>query len=348
MKFNNFIYKLKSFILSFRLKKKHTNSSDNSINYVCLVLVNVGLGDAIMATSFIRMLKILGVTTDVITTKKIVPILNDNGDIRNVIVVNDSIYENKQRYDLVIDPYSHCSWYFTYKYLKVLSYIDYNMVSGFDVKFADKYDDNYIPEDRDIHLTNYYQHILKKYWLEDSIPDNYVVNYSNDILDKASNWLSTLPEKTLKVAFCPFASTAQRSLSDNQINSILKHFASRNDISVILLMEKSKVASIEMQNNSYYFESPDFMSAAALVGLCHFIVSVDTSFVHIANSQNKPALVLYSSVYNDGYNTDTLCGPNYNNARQLVEASGVASMPAEIICNYIGEELSKLTITHVL
>lgn len=347
MRFNNFIYKLKSFILSSRLKKKNTNAIDNNVNYVCLVLVNVGLGDAIMATSFIHMLKILGVTTDVITTKKIVPILNNNKDIRSVIVANESKYENKQQYDLVIDPYSHCSWYFTYKYLKVLSYIDYNMVSGFDVKFADKYDDNYIPEDRDIHLTNYYKYILKKYWLESSFPDNYIVNYSDELLVKANSWLSTLPEKTLKVAFCPFASTAERSLSDNQINSILKYFADRNDLSIILLIEKSKVASVEMQNNSYYFESPDFMSAAALVGLCDFIVSVDTSFVHIANSQNKPALVLYSSVYNDGYNTDSLCGPNYNNARQIVEASGVATMPAELIYGYIKDELSKLTIVHI-
>lgn len=347
MRLNNFIYKLKSFIISSRLTGKNTNAFDNNINYVCLVLINVGLGDAIMATSFLRMLKMLGVTTDVITTKKIVPILSNNKDIRHVIVGNEAIYKNKQQYDLVIDPYSHCSWYFTYKYLKILSRLDYTMVSGFNVKISNKYDDDYIPKDRNVHLTSYYQYLLKKYWLEDSFPDNYIVNFSDETLGKANDWLSTLPDKTLKVAFCPFASTAQRSLSDNQINSILKYFTERNDISFILLIEKSKVASIDMQNNTYYFESPDFMSAAALVGLCDFIISVDTSFVHIANSQNKPALVLYSSVYNDGYNTDTLCGPNYNNARQIVESCGVASMSVDLIYNYVNEELSKITVTRV-
>lgn len=332
MQINSLIYKIKSLLASIKLSKPCIDDNSLTIRSVCIVLINVGLGDAIMATSFIRFLKESGVDVDIIVGKKTIPLFSSNDDIGNVIAFGDKSAYQRKTYDLVIDPYSHCSWYATNKYLKLFYLLRYKILSGFDVNLDNKYHDNYIPDDKHIHITDYYRYVGRKF-ISDScvLPSNYILPFPDVVQSVALNYMASLPDNTFKVAICPFASTPKRSFSDVQLNEILSLFSARKDLSVVLLMEKSKLSSISLCDNSYFFEAPDFMSAAAVLCQCDFVASVDTSFVHVANSGNKPALVFYSSVYNDGYNTDNLCGPNYQKAKQIIEKDGISNIPPKLI-----------------
>lgn len=344
MRLNNLIYKIKSLLALRKLQDPCVNHEKVNVNTICIVLINIGLGDAIMATSFIRLLRESDKKVDVIVAKKAIPLFINNSDIDNLIPFGDKAIYPKNVYDLVIDPYSHCGWYATYKYVKLLSLLNYKYLSGFDVNIKNKYDDNYIPIDKNIHITEYYIHVAREIIHSSYVlPENYILPFGNKALEDAKYFIASLSVDTCKVAICPFASTPQRSFSNAQINEVLTFLECRKDLSIVLLMEKDKLSSVTLRDNSYFYDAPDFMSAAAVLCHCDFVVSVDTSFVHVANCGNKPALVFYSSVFNDGYNTDYLCGPNYPKARQVVEKNGVFLIKSEDIYDEINDYLNVLT-----
>lgn len=341
MNFNEFKYKIKSIIQQFKMPRPIDITSEklNNINSVCLVLVNVGIGDAIMATSFIHELKKLNKHVDIIIARKNVDIFSNSLDIRNIIFTDDKKI-NKLKYDLVIDPYSHCGWFFSYKYYQLLSKMSYRFLIGFNVKKKDKYSDNFLAKDG-IHITDYYDYILKKFF-NSKITGQYIVNISEDEVNKAKNLLGSTPESNLKIAFCPFASTLERSFSEEQVNQILQELSNVKNISVILLCEESRVKKINMTDNAYFYKTDSFISSAALLSLCDFCVSSDTSFVHLANSKNIPLLAFYSSVFNDGFNTDFLCAPNYAKSKQIIEPTGISCLDVNEIVHAILNEIKIL------
>ncbi|WP_294901410.1 glycosyltransferase family 9 protein [Tatumella sp. UBA2305] len=341
MNIKNTLYKAKSIIFSTSLNSPKTQKISGEVKKICILLVNVGLGDAVMSTSFIRMLKMNDKDIDVIITKQLESIFSENTDISNIITYDKKTTKISQEYDLVVDAYSHCSWYFTYKYMRLLSSINFKFLSGFDVRIPKKYNNNYIPETRNIHITDYYKYISGDLLnIQESFPKNYSVFFSEHTKEVANNFISSLPATTKKIAFCPFASTEKRSFSVSQINEVLRNLSSNDDISIILLMPGDRLKNISPTTNSYHFSSPNFMNSAAVLCGCDFVISVDTSFVHISNSHNKPAIFFYSSIYNHNYNGDFLCGPNYSNMRQIIEGKGINHMTVDEILNLIPEAIS--------
>lgn len=63
--------------------------------------------------------------------------------------------------------------------------------------------------------------------------------------------------------------------------------------------------------------------------------------MHLANSQNIPLLAYYSSVYNDGFNTDFLCAPNYKKSKQIIEPKGIKNIDVIDVVSSINQELNK-------
>lgn len=344
MNFSELKYKIKSIIQYIKLPKPRylENKDKENIHSICLVLINVGIGDAIMATSFIHKLKELNKNVDVIIAKKNTEIFLGNSDIRNIILSDDNKW-NETIYDLVIDPYSHCGWFFSYKYYKLLKKLKYSRLSGFNVKFSSKYNDNF-KASNGIHITDYYNHILKTFFAS-KIEGNYIVNIPDNELDNARNKLECISSSDLKIAFCPFASTLERSFSDEQVNAILDKLKKIKNISVIMLCEEHRAKNINVGENVYFFKTASFISSAAILSLCDFCISSDTSFVHLANSKNIPLLAFYSSVYNDGFNTDFLCAPNYTKSKQVIEHTGIKNISVD---NIITEILDEINSYHLI
>ncbi|ELY3858031.1 MULTISPECIES: glycosyltransferase family 9 protein [Providencia] len=340
MSFNEFKYKFKSTIQQIKMLKP-ADAKDNkikNIDSVCIVLVNVGIGDAIMATSFIHTLKKMNKIVDIVLAKKNVDIFSENLDIRNCFLVGDANI-CKIKYDLVVDPYSHCGWFFSYKYYSLLNKMNYIYLSGFNVKAPKKYSDNFIASDG-IHITDYYNHILKKFF-NNTVSGQYIVNIPTNEQEKAKQLLENTPVSSLKIAFCPFASTQERSFSDEQVNRILSELNKIKDISIIILCEEYRMKHINLTGNSYFYKTRSFLSSAAILSLCDFCVSSDTSFVHLANSKDIPLLAFYSSVYNDGFNTDFLCAPNYKKSKQIIEPTGIKNIKVDDIVNAIIAEIKQ-------
>ncbi|MBN4866473.1 MULTISPECIES: glycosyltransferase family 9 protein [Providencia] len=339
MSFSEFKYKIKSIIQQTNMLKLASYEEGESINSVCLILINVGIGDAIMATSFIHELKKLNKSIDVIIAKKNFDIFTNNKDVRNVLCIDEK-KTNQQKYDLVVDPYSHCGWFFSYRYYKLLSEMKYKYLSGFNVKNPSKYSDNFLSEN-DIHITDYYNHVLKKFF-NSKIEGQYIVNIPDGEIKKAHELLGNIPTSDLKIAFCPFASTLERSFSDEQVNAVLGKLKKEKNISIIILCEEHRVKNINIDENVYFFKTESFISSAAILSLCDFCISSDTSFVHLANSKDIPLLAFYSSVFNDGFNTDFLCAPNYAKSKQIVESTGISNLNVSDIVNAILHELKLL------
>ncbi|WP_272525150.1 MULTISPECIES: glycosyltransferase family 9 protein [unclassified Providencia] len=340
MNFSEFKYKIKSIIQQINMPRPIDIKNDqiNNINSVCLVLINVGIGDAIMATSFIHELKKQNKAVDVVIAKKNFDIFCNNQDVRDIIFINDKDIK-KVKYDLVVDPYSHCGWFFSYKYYHLLSKMSYRYLSGFNVKRPGKYSDNYLAENG-IHITDFYEHVLKKFF-GSKITGQYIVNIPEDELINAKSLLKNIPVSNLKIAFCPFASTQERSFSDAQVNSILNTLNDFKNISIIILCESHRAKNINISGNSFFYKTDTIMSSAAILSLCDLCVSSDTSFVHLANSQNIPLLAYYSSVYNDGFNTDFLCAPNYKKSKQIIEPKGIKNIDVIDVVSSINQELNK-------
>lgn len=340
MKLSELKYKIKSTIPLIKIPKAMylKGSEGEDIHSVCLILINVGIGDAIMSTSFIHELKKLNVFVDVIIAKKNIDIFFNSKDIRSIILA-ENIKLNQVHYDLVIDPYSHCGWFFSYRYFKVLSEMNYSYLSGFNVKVPSRYYDNFIAKNG-IHITDYYGHVLKRFF-NGRINSQYVVDIPNDEIEKAKLLISNIPKSNLLIAFCPFASTEERSFSYTQVNEVLSELKKINNISIVILCEENKINNIIFGDGVYFYKTSKFLSSAAILSLCDFCISSDTSFVHLANSKNIPLLAFYSSIYNDGFNTDFLCAPNYLKSKQVINSSGIQSIKVSDIVKCVLEEIKK-------
>lgn len=173
-------------------------------------------------------------------------------------------------------------------------------------------------QELDKHLSNRGNYMLNYLGINTGLP-GYQIDLSGKDLSKAQDFLSNISGKFI-VAFNPFASNERRSLSIVQVNSIIQMLLSYEDICVIVIGEKHKLATLNINESKRLIinKLESFHEACAVLKLCDFVVTSETSFVHVSNAFAKEMVCIYGSENMEEFDNNINFGPNYPGATQII------------------------------
>lgn len=118
----------------------------------------------------------------------------------------------------------------------------------------------------------------------------------------------------------PYAASKHRSLNKAKVIELCNEINIENKYKIYIIGEKSKENEInEMIKNlegyARYIKLDGILEVASLIKKCDFIITPDTSIVHIGAAFKKPLIAIYRQDTGD-YNSK-VWAPNYKKAKQI-------------------------------
>lgn len=309
-------------------KTKKTAINISAVKSI-LILRNEGkIGDVIVDTSVIKVLKEHHYCVDMLVTHSNAAILEYNPNIRNVYIADNNSLDDfmKKRhhnvnkdilialknnhYDLIIDPSMFNTPIHRPRLLKAIS--AKNVIS-FNKKSWLKHYSQSIPFDYNLqHITESYKILLTELNIK-NIDLHYDLYYPEEIDNNVATYLSALPQGRKNIIINIFAGIQDRCLSlsqakeiDDKLNAIFPN------INVIILDHKKEIPQDAFKYAKIY-NPQTLLHTVALIAKADLVISPDTSIVHIAATYQCPLV----AIYKDAVQNNTLWGPGYNNADQL-------------------------------
>ncbi|MEC5320930.1 glycosyltransferase family 9 protein [Brenneria populi subsp. brevivirga] len=333
--------RIKNKLLAVQIKNRKEKIALSEIKNICILLFNIGIGDNIIATGFIRELSKHGYNISVFINSKTAFLFENNPYVQHIYFVEGkfSLIDKKiPHFDLLIDPYSRMDDHFRYAYLKVMRKLTYKYAIGFNVKDLEIYNENIVFTDKAIHLTDVYQKILESIHINDANL-SYEFNIPENHLAQAKDYLSHYHDKTI-ISFNPFASCNVRSFTLPQINELLNKLSAIDDVIVIIIGEEHKTAELAASDKIIHNPFKSFFGASAIMSLSDIIISVETAMVHVSNALDKELVSIYSSEILDGFESNFLFAPHYDKAVQLIAPDkNAANMDMTLVYNEVMEKI---------
>lgn len=327
----NYLFKdVKLFLLSFKLKRSQLDLS--KINKVTIQACKNGLGDAIIISGLPKILAIQGFEVTVLTKKSNAFLFKSNPYVSQVIFLDRPLTKSQIRVlkslecDLFIDPNnrtSYSNWIF-----KIIKIIKPKHTIGFNYPNCYRIYDSIITyTDFSAHFSQRFRYILNRINIQTSENDyKYDLHYSDEYDLQVEDLLSNYLSKKICI-FNPYASSDRRSFSSKQAQDIIDLMSSYPYIVTIVIGLPDKINKLHPSPNILINPLNHFFHAASLIKHCDFVISVDTSIVHLANAYNKPLISVYSSeidTFDPRYKNNDVYKPNYENAIQIIAPNNSA------------------------
>lgn len=327
---NYLIKDFKLLIASFKLRRSPFDLS--TIKKITIQACKNGLGDAIIISGLPKILKSNGYHITMLTLDSNAFLFKNNPNIDEIICIKNPLTKEQIKClkslecDLFIDPNnktSYSNWIF-----KVIKYIKPKHTLGINYpKYYRIYDSMINYTDYTSHFSKRFIYILQK--LNINIDEK---NYKYDLYypieyDVQIQKLLSQYNSQLICIFNPFASSERRSFSEKQTKEIINLFSKDTNVLTIIVGVPDKINNLSSSQNVLINKLTHFYYTVALIRHCDFVVSVDTSIVHLANTYNKHLISIYSSEidsFNPNYKNNNVYKPNYNNAIQIIAPGDTA------------------------
>lgn len=333
--------RLKNKLLAAQIKNRKEKIVLSEIKNVCVLLFNIGIGDSIIATGFVRELSKHGYNVSIFINQKTAFLFENNPYVQSIYLVEGkfSLIDKKiAPFDLLIDPYSRMDDHFRYAYLQVMRKLTYKYAIGFNIKDLNIYNENIIFTDKSIHLTDVYKRILESINIKNSNL-SYEFNIPESYLEQAKDYLSHYHDKTV-ISFNPFASCDVRSFTIPQINELLSKLNAIENVIIIIIGEEHKTESLTASDKVIHNPFKSFFGASAIMCLSDIIISVETAMVHVSNALDKELISIYSSEVLDGFESNFLFAPHYDKAVQLIAPEkNAANMDMTVVYDKVMEKI---------
>ena len=307
--------------LSRQLHDKRQEKIDvSSVKRILFPFVDLGIGDAVCHTGTWRNLKDAGYQLQVIVEERNRDLFEKMTDIDEVYVVDiNNISAMKDiETDLVI---SHYSWMKRKELFntQILAKIHYKYAIGFG-GWLDKPYNLMLPVSPEFHITHPQNKILNALNVKPAS-----LNYSLPLLpehdDFIENYLQPHAGKKI-VVLNPFASVAERSLSQPQLEKLANGIVQCPDTQVFIIGEGKKLVDLAFDNEKITIcRFKSLWDAITLIKKADLVVSVDTAIVHIACAFDKKLIAIYFSMlldHNKNFEGNTIFAPIGKNSEQLI------------------------------
>lgn len=320
----------KLLISSVKLRRSHFDLS--KIKKITIQACKNGLGDAIIISGLPKILKSNGYHITLLTKDSNAFLFENNPYIDEIICINNPLTKEQIKClkalesDLFIDPNnktSYSNWIF-----KVIKYIKPKHTLGINYpKYYKIYDSIIDYTDYTSHFSKRFIYILQKLNINIDEKDyKYDLYYPIEYDVQVQNLLSQYSNKLICI-FNPFASSERRSFSEKQTKEIINLFSKYTNVLTIIVGVPDKINKLASSQNVLINKLTHFYYTIALVKHCDFVVSVDTSIVHLSNAYNKHLISIYSSeidTFNPNYENNNVYKPNYDTAIQIIAPGDTA------------------------
>lgn len=291
-------------------------------NIIFFILPTKGLGDYIIFSGLFNTLKNSGYRIGLICNPSYVNFLSNQSFIEWVVPYSDSLNRKsisrliKDRVYLAIDLYGDNLR--TPQRLRSLFAINPNFSTCFNGNGISRacFDETVEYSCTDKHLTDRGNILLKKLKINETCL-KYSIEIPKDDKQKARIFVDSINNGIL--CLCPFASNFNRSLPDDKTVEIAEELSKASGLDVVIMGSRDQLSGLELSSSKVH-KLPDvsIFTAMSVVGMAHFIVSVDTSFAHISNFFDKQGLFIYNQEMWDNFSIRIVFGANYGNANYIV------------------------------
>jgi len=277
---------------------------DNNINSILFLRYDGKIGDMIVNSLMFREIKKVypDIKIGVVARGAAIDIIRDNPNV-------DKIYEyykdrkkikdlalkiKKEKYDLLID----FSEMLRVNQMMLINLCGARFNIGLDRKEWKLFDLS-IESDKDFkwteHITNRYLAYLVKLGLKrENIDISYDIYLKKE--KKYENFFNKIKESK-KLILNPYGASKHKSFSIETLEKIINYLKDKN-IAIILVYFEDKYKELEFfekkYSNVYIPENIDnILDTTLLIKKSDYVVSPDTSIVHIASALNKKMIIVY-------------------------------------------------------
>ncbi|MGL5625570.1 glycosyltransferase family 9 protein [Cetobacterium sp.] len=219
----------------------------------------------------------------------------------------------KEKYDVVVD----FSEMLRVNQMKLINLCGGKVNIGLDKESWKLFDLSY-KKSYDKHITDMYKNILRLLNIEN--PDCKYEIYSDDVV---KNRVTDIVQKIAGdiVILNPYAASKHRSFNREKILEISRKILKNESNVLVFIGEPSKKAEIlgimdELKSSRvFYPELKGILDVAEIISHAKYIVTPDTSIVHIGVSKNIPMSAVYR--LDTGDNNSVVWGPNSKLVKQI-------------------------------
>lgn len=326
--------KLRIFFISLR-KRRKTIFIPNQYNNILIFMHTNGLGDAIVTSGCIDILRKNNKKVYVVAEKRISFIFDELITVDGLIDYNKKNFSDFKRktrdyqFDLIID-FSDMDGTVIER-LKTLSVLKHKHAISFNQNRKTMYDTNIIYE-QNKHISDRMLYVLSLLNITNS-GYQYPLQIPNYIHSSINTFLTEKVENNKLIIFNPFASEPCRSMTSIQIHNLLQYMNEINNCKIIVF-DIDNALDLSQYSNIIENPSKSFAHAAELVKQANLIVTVDTSIVHLAQAFNKNLIAIYNNrLFNKRFTNNIVWGPNYPLATQLTTNEYLNTESGDPMCN---------------
>lgn len=172
-------------------------------------------------------------------------------------------------------------------------------------------------KDETKHISDLYERVLKLFRIEDIIPE-YEINIPKESMDRVDKIVAGC-EKI--VVLNPFAASKHRSLNEENIKKIAEKLLKNEGGTLFIIGEPDKKKEIEniikdIDGDVRYPELKGILDVVALISKSSYVITPDTSIVHIAAAFKIPMTAIYRTDLGNDKNSK-VWAPNYKEAKQI-------------------------------
>lgn len=325
------------------LRRIFSNWRITKIKSVAFLMPTKGIGDGIIFSGLLNYFHKRNIKVIVVCAERNVFFYNALSSVDVVIPFTDDIHKKNiknicsDKIDYTIDMYGDDLR--TPQRIKCLYFINARKSIAFNGNGVSRacFTKTIIYKELDKHLTHRAEYLFDILGLPtESIP--YKIDFPKTSLKFADEFVSSLKGKV--ISFAPFASNYNRSLSVEKAKSIALRLSDLSDVSVIVLGSQFQLNELAIgKTNIHMLPEVNFYDACALIDKSEILLSVDTSFVHMANFFQKKCIALYNMEMWDDFTINVVFGPGYDKAIKIVSNTYlVRDIEDEIIVNAVIEE----------
>ncbi|KEY57926.1 ADP-heptose:LPS heptosyl transferase I [Serratia sp. DD3] len=141
----------------------------------------------------------------------------------------------------------------------------------------------------------------------------YDLHIPDAIVNEVKSYLNVWDDR-VKVIINAFTGSSERNFSQEQLSNIIDMLNKKSRNINIIILDHRKELTISLPDNVITNPFMSLHHVMALISEADFIISPDTSIVHISAAWEKPLI----SVYKDVVDNNDLWAPGYENASQII------------------------------
>ena len=327
--------KIKTAIKSFRKslakalfdKRKRSNKTldMNNVKSVLFLRSDNKIGDMVVLTLVFRELKrkYPDIKISVLCGKDNKEIIKNNPNVDEIIEQQLRITGNKvPNYELRINDKDNSITdvvvdFFVFrprpKHLLMLRRLNPGFLIGFNKQDYNIYDLSINCDVNTLHISKRYEILLEALAIKpaslkyDIFLDENTERKAKEIFSKNKN----------NLVINPFAASRHRSFSFDKLQTLINSIKEKADVNIYAICAKNSAGLLKDLKGAEVLETDSILESAAFIKYCDYVLTPDTSIVHIAAAFGKKTVALYLDYCGQEEKINEIWAPGYADAVQI-------------------------------